>query len=387
MDVENVPLKQTSILSPEDQKVTFVELFFDLVFVFSITQIVSLLHNDLSWITVGQAILVFWLVLLGWGQFTWALNAANTTHNLVQLGVLLAAAITLLMGISVPQAFQDRALWFAITYILVRVVGLTLFSLVALEDPTLRAALRTWTILSIGGLIAVLVGGYLGGTAQYWLWGSAIILDIISAAVGGQAEEWNIHPDHFSERHGLFVIIALGETLIVAASEVADEILSFNLIAVGVLAVAITCALWWSYFVRAKPVLDHALASSQGAERSMMARDVYSMLHFPMLFGVIAYAAIVEAALANPVEPLSLARRIALAVGLVLFVGGMAAAVWRATGSPMWARVILIITTAIAIVAISGVSASVTLGIALAGILAILLQEQRSGSPIVDELL
>lgn len=387
MDVENVPLKQTSILSPEDQKVTFVELFFDLVFVFSITQIVSLLHNDLSWITVGQAILVFWLVLLGWGQFTWALNAANTTHNLVQLGVLLAAAITLLMGISVPQAFQDRALWFAITYILVRVVGLTLFSLVALEDPTLRAALRTWTILSIGGLIAVLVGGYLGGAAQYWLWGFAIVLDIISAAVGGQAEEWNIHPDHFSERHGLFVIIALGETLIVAASEVADEILSFNLIAVGVLAVAITCALWWSYFVRAKPVLDHALASSQGAERSMMARDVYSMLHFPMLFGVIAYAAIVEAALANPVEPLSLARRIALAVGLVLFVGGMAAAVWRATGSPMWARVILIITTAIAIVAISGVSASVTLGIALAGILAILLQEQRSGSPIVDELL
>lgn len=387
MDVENVPLKQTSILSPEDQKVTFVELFFDLVFVFSITQIVSLLHNDLSWITVGQAILVFWLVLLGWGQFTWALNAANTTHNLVQLGVLLAAAITLLMGISVPQAFQDRALWFAITYILVRVVGLTLFSLVALEDPTLRAALRTWTILSIGGLIAVLVGGYLGGTAQYWLWGSAIILDIISAAVGGQAEEWNIHPDHFSERHGLFVIIALGETLIVAASEVTDAILSFKLIVVGVLAVAITCALWWSYFVRAKPVLDHALASSRGAERSMMARDVYSMLHFPMLFGVIAYAAIVEAALANPVEPLSLAGRAMLALGLVLFVGGMAAAVWRATGSPMWARVILIITTAIAIVAISGVSASVTLGIALAGILAILLQEQRSGSPIVDELL
>lgn len=257
----------------------------------------------------------------------------------------------------------------------------------SLRKSYTRAALRTWIVLSIAGLIAVLVGGYLGGAAQYWLWGSAILLDIFSAAVGGQAEEWNIHPDHFSERHGLFVIIVLGETLIVAASEGTEAILSFDLIAVGLLAVAITGALWWSYFVRAKPVLDHALASSQGAERSMMARDVYSMLHFPMLFGVIAYAAIVEAALANPVEPLSLAESIALALGLVLFVGGMAAAVWRATRSPMWGRVILIVATALAIVAISGVSASVTLGIGLAGILAILLQEQRSGSPIVDELL
>ena len=119
----------------------------------------------------------------------------------------------------------------------------------------------------------------------------------------------------------------------------------------------------------------------------MMARDVYSMLHFPMLFGVIAYAAIVEAAVANPVEPLSPAESIALALGLVLFVGGMAAAVWRATRSPMWGRVILIVATALAIVAISGVSASVTLGVALTGILAILLLEQRAGSPIVDELL
>jgi len=378
-------MKRTSIVSPEDQKVTFVELFFDLVFVFSVTQIVSLLHNDLSWLTVGQAILVFWLVLLGWGQFTWALNAANTTHNLVQLGVLLAAAIALFMGISLPQAFQDRALWFAIAYISVRVVGLILFTLVALEDPTLRAALRTWIVLSIAGLIAVVAGGYLGGNAQYWLWGSAIILDIYSAAVGGQAEEWNIHPDHFSERHGLFVIIALGETLIVAASEATEAILSFELIAVGILAVAITGTLWWSYFVRAKPVLDHALAISRGSERSMMARDVYSMLHFPMLFGVIAYAAIVEAAVANPVEPLSSVESVALALGLVLFVGGMAVAVWRATGGRMWARVILIVTTAIAIVAISGVSVSVTLGIALTGLLAILVLEQRTGSLILAE--
>lgn len=385
MDGGTTQMKRTSIVSPEDQKVTFVELFFDLVFVFSVTQVVSLLHDELNWITVGQAILVFWLVWWGWSQFTWALNTANTTHHLVQLGVLLAAAITLFMGISLPGAFQDRSLWFAITYILVRVIGLILFSLVALEDPTMRAALRTWTILSITGFIAVLVGGTMGGAAQYWLWGLAIVLDVFAAAVSGQAEEWNLQPDHFSERHGLFVIIALGETLIVTASEVTDTVLSFDLIAVGVLAVAITCALWWSYFVRAKPVLDHALESSQGAVRSMMAKDVYSMLHFPMLFGVITYAALVETAVAHPTEPLSLAGRLALAIGLVLFVGGMAVAVRRATGSRMRARLILILPTAMVIVAIAGVSVAVTLGIALTGMLAILVLEQRAKTPIVVE--
>lgn len=256
-------MKRRSIISPEDQKVTFVELFYDLVFVFSVTQIVGLLHNELSWITVGQVILVFWLVLLGWGQFTWALNAADTTHYLVQFGVLVAAAFALFMGIALPAAFQDRALWFAITYISVRVIGMILFYLVALEDPKLRAALRTWIGLSTLGLIAVLVGAALGGAAQYWLWSLAIILDLFSAAIGGQAEDWNIHPEHFSERHGLFVIIVLGETLIVAASEATGALLSFSLIAVGVLAVAITSALWWSYFVRAKPILDHALAAKE----------------------------------------------------------------------------------------------------------------------------
>ena len=217
------------------------------------------------------------------------------------------------------------------------------------------------------------------------LGGFAILLDIFAAAVGGQAEGWNIHPDHFSERHGLFVIIALGETLIVAASEVTDAILSIDLVAVGVLVVAITCALWWSYFVRAKPALDHALESSRGAEQSTMARSVYSLLHFPMLFGVIAYAALVETAVAHPVGPLPLVGRIALALGLVLFVAGMAAAVWRATGILMRARVLLSMATAIGIVAFSGVSAVVTLMIALTGILAILVLEQRTGSLIVAE--
>ena len=116
----------------------------------------------------------------------------------------------------------------------------------------------------------------------------------------------------------MFVIIALGETLIVAAGTVTDAVWTNDLLVLAVLAVAITCGLWWSYFPRAKPVLDQALESRRGAEQAMMARDVFSLIHFPMMCGVIAYAASVEVAVAHPDQPLPLAARVALAVGLTV---------------------------------------------------------------------
>ena len=376
-------LRPQTITSPEDQKVTFVELFFDLVFVFSVTQVVGLFHDGIDWTSVGQAVLVFWLVWWAWTQFTWALNAADTTHQLVELGALVATAVAFFMAVALPDAFHGRAAWFAVTYVLVRVIGLTLYAWVASSNRGQRAAVRTFGIVSIGGLVAVLIGGFVGGALQYWFWGLAIVLDIIAAAIGGQVTGWNLHPEHFGERHGLFVIIALGETLIVAAGGAADVPWTGDLIAVALLTVAVTCGLWWSYFLQAKPALDHALASYSGARQPMMARDVFSLLHFPMLCGVIAYAAAIEEAVAHPGEALPLEARIALAVGLVLFVGGMAVAMWRATGRPLLPRAILSIGTAIAVVAVTGLTSWLTLAIALFGIVAISIVEQRTGMPVV----
>jgi low temperature requirement protein LtrA len=371
-------MRSQTISAPEDQSVTFVELFFDLVFVFSVTQVVSLLHGGLNLIVVGQAILVFWLVWWAWSQFTWALNAANTTYPLIQLGILLATAVAFFMAVALPDAFDERSLWFAITYVLVRVIGLIIYAWVASEDRSQRKAVRIWTIVSISGLVAVLIGGFLGDTLQFWFWAGAILLDVIAAAIGGRAEGWNLHPEHFGERHGLFVIIALGETLIVAAGRVTGASWSDDLIAVAILAVAITCGLWWSYFPRAKPVLDQALESSRGTEQSTMARDVFSLLHFPMLCGVIAYAFAVEEIVAHPGESLPLDGRIALAVGLVLFVGGMAAAIRRATHHLLLPRIILTVGTAVAIVVVSEISGLFTLAIAFAGIVVIAVVEQRA---------
>ena len=150
-----------------------------------------------------------------------------------------------------------------------------------------------------------------------------------------------------------------------------DAVWTDDLLALAVLAVAVTCGLWWSYFPRAKPVLEQALESRRDAEQTMMARDVFSLIHFPMMCGVIAYAAAVEVAVAHPDEPLPLVARVALALGLALFVGGMAAAMWRATRRLPVPRVVAIAATALAIVAVSGVSALFTLGVALVGVVAI----------------
>ncbi len=372
----------TSILSPDDQKVTFVELFFDLVFVFSVTQVVKLLHDGFNGIAIMQAILVFWLVWWAWSQFTWSLNAADTTHPIVQFGVLTATGVAFFMAVAVPETYGDRSLWFAVTYVVVRAIGMILFYMLVRENPALRSPLRTWIGLSSGGLLAVLIGGFAGGTAQYWLWGLAILLDLIAAGVSARAAEWNIHPGHFAERHGLFVIIALGETLIVAASGIAETAWTSQLLVVAVLVVVTTGGLWWSYFPQAMPALEHALASSQGSERSMIARDSYTLVHFLMLAGVVAYAAAIEEVILHPTSSLPQVTTVAFALSMILFVGGMAAALWRATGTLPRERLVVVVVAAVAIVPAMGVNVILALAIALLATITIGVLEQRAGAPI-----
>ena len=321
-----VGVKREPVTAPEDQSATFIELFFDLVFVFAVTQVVGLLHDGLTSLSVGQAVLVFWLVWWAWTQFTWALNAANTTHAGVELGTLAATAVAFFMAIALPEAFGRHTLLFAATYVSVRLIGLALYAWVSWEDEARRSAVRGFALLSISGFSAVLLGGILGGAALYWLWGLAALLDVIAARSGNQVAGWDIHPKHFVERHGLFVIITLGETLIVAASGLTEGAWTGNLIAVAVVAVTTTCGFWWTYFARAKPKLERALAAESGARQARVARESFSLLHFPMMLGVIFHAYAVEEAVAHPNEPFTFTVRLALALGVTLFVGGTGAA-------------------------------------------------------------
>jgi low temperature requirement protein LtrA len=365
-----------AIVSPEGQSATFVELFFDLVFVFGVTQVVLLLHHDLSWVGAGQAALVFWLVWWAWTQFTWALNAADTTHPLVEFGTLVATAVAFFMAVMIPNVFDGGGLWFAIPYVAVRILGLSLYTRVA-ADAAQRRAVVTFGLVSTGGLAAALMGGFAGGSTQMWLWGLTIFLDVVAAAVGTQSEQWNLHAEHFAERHGLIVIIALGESLIVAAGGLVATDYAGATVLIAVLAVLVSCALWWTYFPIAKPELERALERVSGLEQSSMARDAFSLAHFPMLCGVIAYAAALEEAILHPQDPLSTAGRLALASGLVLFVGGTALAMWRATCGNPTRRLAISIATGAAVFFFQGIQPLGSLGIAFAGVAVIAYLEER----------
>jgi low temperature requirement protein LtrA len=358
-----------AIVSPDDQKVTFVELFFDLVFVYCVTQVVTLLHGHIDWQSAGSALLVFWLVWWAWTQFTWALNAANTEHPRIQVITLLATAIAFLLAVGIPGALGRDALWFAGPYVALRVVGLLAYDLVASRDAAQRKAVRIFALVSITGLVAVMAGAAAGGLTLYWMWGLAIVLDLIAAGIGGQLEGWNLHPEHFVERHGLIVIIALGETLIVAAAGLVGATRTPAVIATGVLAVAVTCGLWWSYFRHAREALEHALATRTGTARSRLARDVFSVLHFPMLCGVIAIAAATEAALAHPEAVLAADLRGALGVGAMLFICGTAAGMWRAVSRPLpwrWAMAPLVAIVVFAVNTVPWVGMTLVLGMLVA---------------------
>jgi low temperature requirement protein LtrA len=338
------------ITTTEDQSTTFIELFFDLVFVYAVTQTVSLVHEDLSWAGVAHAVIVFWLVWWAWTQFTWALNSADTTHPAVEAVMLAATAIAFLMAVTVPDAFGDAGGWFAATYVAVRVVGLALYVRVAWDDVAKRAAVRRFALLSVGGLAAVAGGGVVGGDARAWWWAAAVLLDVVAAvaagAAEGWAEGWDVRPDHFSERHGLFVIIALGESLIVAAAGLTGAERTAQTVAVGILAVGVTCGLWWSYFVTAKPLLDDAIRQRDQAGHATLARDVYSILHFPVVFGVVLLAVAVEEAVAHPHEALPAGGSLALAGGVVLFVGGTAAALRRSSYALSGIRLVILAAVA-----------------------------------------
>jgi low temperature requirement protein LtrA len=368
------------IVSPADQRVTWVELFFDLVFVFSVTKVVAFVHHHLSWPVVGEAVLVFWLVWWAWTQFTWALNAADTTHPAVQLGTLTATAVAFFMVASLPRAFAEQGLWFAVPYVLVRLIGLGLYAWVAASNPTQRSAVRVFTVVSLTGLAAVLVGATLGGTGQLLWWSAAIVLDMAAAGIGGRLEGWNLHPEHFAERHGLFVIIALGESLVVAASSMSDARWTSALLMIAVLAVATAGAWWWSYFSRAREWLEHGLASHAGREQSKLARDAFSLLHFPLLGGLVAYAVAIESILEHPADPLTTGVRALLAVGVLLYSGCMALAVWRAGFRLLWPRVVFALLGATIIMLLPRAAPELGLGIVFAALAATAVLEQRSGA-------
>jgi len=161
-----------SVSTPDNQGVTWVELFFDLIFVFSVTQLVGLLHDGFTWLAVAQVALAFWFVWFVWGQFTWALNAANTRHNKVQRFTLAAGAVAFCMAVAIPDAFHDRSLLFALTYVGVRLMGISIFIVASWHNPEQIKANVRFATFSVAAVVLEAECGALEDGALYRVRGS-----------------------------------------------------------------------------------------------------------------------------------------------------------------------------------------------------------------------
>jgi len=235
----------TRLHAPEAQAVTFVELFFDLVFVFAVTQVTALTAHHLDPAGIARSGVLFWLIWWAWTQFTWTLSPADTQHPQVQALTLVATGAAFIMAASVTDAFGADPFWFAVPYVAIRLIGISLQVRIDRERAGEGVGISmAWVYTSLAGLLVVLAGAAAPSDLRPWVWLAAIVLDLTAAGVSGRNAVWDISPTHFSERHGLFVIIALGESLIVAGTAISEAERTTDLVLVAGATLVVACLLW-----------------------------------------------------------------------------------------------------------------------------------------------
>jgi low temperature requirement protein LtrA len=360
------------------QSVAFVELFFDLVFVFAVTQVTAITAHDLTFSGFLHAVLIGWLIWWAWTQFTWTLDPADTTHDRVRVITLAATGAAFILAASVPRAFTDESLWFALPYLVVRGLGLGLQVLVERERPAVdHRIVDRWASASLLGLGLVLAGALAEPGWRGVLWLAAIVADFGAATLAARGTSWDLDPGHLSERHGLVVIIALGESLIVAGAAIADAVLGLDLVLVVGAAVVVSCLLWWTYFGWLKEDLEARFARVPAEGMGAAARDAFSFAHFPLIGGIVGFAVCVEETVAHPGEPMSIPVLAALGAGISLFLGSAALSLRRLGGPVLLPRLVglALMLTALVVLAWLPVPPVVPFGVVAVALLAVIGRE------------
>ncbi|MDX6248187.1 MAG: hypothetical protein QOF10_1547 [Kribbellaceae bacterium] len=361
MTTRRVPIKAEA--TSEDQPVTTLELFFDLVFVFALTQITALMAHDLTWPGVIRGVLLVGLLWWSWIGFSWLCNLVKADEGSVR-GVMLAAmAAMFVIALSIPEAFHDLEgglpgpVVIAIAYFAFRAMHLLLFWLIADGDRVLRRTLLRFAPSMLAGTALLLVASQFHGTTQTLLWALALAADY-----GGtyliDARGWRLRSAaHFAERHGLIVIIALGESIVAIGVGVTDLPISWPILIASLLGLAVAAALWWIYFDATVLYGEQALAAEPPETRPKLARDAYTFLHFPMVAGIVLLALGLKKVLEyvgdtehhHLEDPLKGIGLYALFFGVVLYLLGHVGFKWRTSRRLGVSR---LITAALVVVAV-----------------------------------
>jgi low temperature requirement protein LtrA len=358
----------------QEQKSTTLELFFDLVFVFAITQ---LSHSLLGHLTVTGAAKTLFLLLVVWWAWTyttWMTNFMDPDSIAVRVVLMATMLASLLMAIAIPEAFGARAPLFALTYAGLQ-IGRNLFVVRASPAGSVISStfssILTWSLAS-GVFYAA--GGFAASGPRVALWLIALAIDFAGPAtrywVPGlrrvTTDDWEVDSGHFSERFQLFVIIALGESIVITGATASN--LQIDLPRATAIAVAFlgSAALWWLYFSYVADIASRRLEKSD--DRGRLARDAYTYLHLPIVAGIIVTAVGDEIVIAHPGVVLHTPQLIALAAGPMLYLAGHLVFRLRMAGSTSGKRL-----SAVLAIGVCGVLGSVLPALAVASLIAAVL--------------
>jgi low temperature requirement protein LtrA len=314
-----------------EHQVTPLELFFDLVFVFAITQVTSLLAHDPTLHGVVRGMLVLMALWWAWTGYAWLTSTMDVDEGGVRLAMLASMGAMLSVALAVPGAFGDDALLFGIAYLLVRLLHVVLYSIVGRDDPDLLGAVLRFAPTAIVGASLLVLAGFLPRDDRIAVWVVALAIDYVGPAVIGRGRGWRIAPEHFAERHGLIVLIALGESII-AIGVGAGFALVTGVIVAAALGIVVVSALWWLYFDVAAILARTRLVQASGAEQSRLARDAYSYLHLPMVAGIVLFALGLKTTLGHFGDELDTVPAVGLCSGAALYLLGHVAFLFRTTG-------------------------------------------------------
>jgi len=315
---------------------TNLELFFDLVFVFAVSQLSRLIASDISGAGVLRSALVAWIVWQLWGQFSWLGTSVDLDRDArTRLAFISSVFPTLFLAISIPQAYTSHSEQFGLAVLAGTAWALGLQALGLWGDPATRGPFIRYASLAGVAPVLIAVGGFLDGAARVTLWVVAVVLALAGALAsnrhasdeGGAA--WRVDPVHFAERHGLFIIIVLGEVLVAIGVAARDHGLTW-MVGWAVLASAfLACVVWWAYFGFISRFGEEGLRVGHGAARASLARDFFTFGHFPIVLGVAFLASVVEHVVAHPEGHLHGDQLWLLGTAVALVGGGFMGLQWR----------------------------------------------------------
>ena len=309
---------RVSAVLREEERVTPLELFFDLVFVLALTQCTALMAAHPTWEGILQGLLVLGVMWWSWTGYAWLTSVIEPEEGAVRIAIFAAMAAFLVAALCIPRAFGSEALALACAYAVVRAAHIALFLIASRDNPGLRrstAGLAVSTAIAVGLL---LVASAADGGLQIAIWCLALALDLGGPFFFG-VEGWKVIPGHFAERHGLIIIIALGES-IVAIGVGAGLAVDVGVVTAAVLGVAVAAAMWWLYFdVVALVAQRRFMRAAEGRERNALARDSYSYIHLPMIAGIVLVALGMKKTLAHVDDPLKIVTATAMLGGAALY--------------------------------------------------------------------